>query len=210
MEVVLLQLGMRILKQVFPILFILLFSACAEEEDCVGCNLNPKVKISFKAINTNLLNDSLFTQVKQQIVNLVDSLSGSISNEQKEALIDEIELLRADSTDFAIVRSGRVRIDALQSPGAENLAQLQDTIIREFSVPIDMRNDTSTFYFAYHGYQDTLQIFYQREITQNLEGVRMKLNGIGVNKEVSTFDSLRVKCNNSECSNDRTTVYIYF
>jgi hypothetical protein len=210
MEVVLLHLGMQVLKQVFPILFILLFSACAVEEDCVGCNLNPKVEISFEAINTYLLSDNLFTLVKQQIVDISDSLSGNLSDEQKEVLIDKLELLRADSTDFAIVRSGRVRIDALQSPGAENLSQLQDTIISEFSVPIDMRHDTSTFYLAYHGYEDTLQIFYQREITRNLEGVRMKLNGIGVSEEVSTFDSLRVKCNSSECSNDRTTIYIYF
>jgi hypothetical protein len=201
---------MRILKQIIPFLFLLLIYACAEEEDCVGCNLNPKVKISFKAINTILLNDSLFTNVKKQIVDLVDSLGSDISIEQKEALVAEIEHLRADSTEFAIVRSGRVRIDALESPGAENLSQLQDTIIRDFSIPVDMRKDTTTFFFAYHGYEDTLQVFYHREIFQNLDGVRMKLKDIGVNKEVSTFDSLRVTCSNSECSNDRTTIYIYF
>ena len=128
--------------------------------------------------------------------------------------MEELSTLRSDSSKFSqsstLFRSGKTKINELDAVGAQNLEQFQDTIIRDFAIPVDMRHDTSTFFFTYHDIVDTLQMYYQREINQSLDGVRMRLYGIGVNQEMSTFDSVRVKCYSSNCSNDITTIFVYF
>jgi hypothetical protein len=205
---------MRKLIRLFPFLLTALLFACEEEEDCVGCNLNPKIKLKFEAFYAKPEIDSLFTLVNNNISEYVDSLSGEISNEDRMILEEELQSLREDSLVFDapynLFKVGKTKIDAIEAPGSTGLEQLQDTTIRDFSIPIDMHHDTSTFYFTYYGFIDTLQIFYQREITQTFDGVRMKLSNIGVNKEISTFDSIKVKCYNRTCSNDQTTIYVYF
>ena len=205
---------MKKLTRLFPFLLITLLFACEEEEDCVGCNLNPKIKLKFEAFYTKPEIDSLFTFVNNKISEYVDSLSGELSNEERKVLEEELQSLREDSLIFdapyKLFKVSKTKIDAIEAPGSTGLEQLQDTTIRDFSIPIDMHHDTSTFYFTYHGFIDTLQIFYQREITQTFDGVRMKLSNIGVNKEISTFDSIKVKCYNRTCSNDQTTIYVYF
>jgi len=205
---------MRKLIKLFPFLLIALLFACEEEENCVGCNLNPKIKLKFEATFTRHKTDSLFNAVNTKIVEFVDSLSGVLSDDDRKALEEELQSLREDSLMFdeplKLFKVGKTKIDAIEAPGSSGLEQLQDTTIRDFSIPIDMHHDTSTFYFTYHGFIDTLQIFYQREINQTFDGVRMKLSNIGVNKEISTFDSVKVKCYNRTCSNDQTTIYVYF
>lgn len=205
---------MRKIISLFPLLLFVLLFACKEEEDCVGCNLNPKIKLKFEAFYTKQLTDSLFNSVNTKISEYVDSLSGELSNEDRNALEEELKSLREDSLIFDgsynLFKVGKTIIDAIEAPGSTGLEQLQDTTIRDFSIPIDMHHDTSTFYFTYHGFIDTLQIFYQREINQTFDGVRMKLSNIGVNKEISTFDSISVKCYNRTCSNDQTTISVYY
>jgi hypothetical protein len=200
--------------KLLPFIFIVLLFACEEEEECIGCNLNPKIKLKFEALYSKPKIDSLFISVNNKISEYVDSLSGQLSNDERNALEEELGLLRKDSLQFDepynLFRIGKTKIDAIEALGAKDLEQLQDTIIRDFSIPVDMQSDTSTFYFAYHGFIDTLQISYQRDIIQTLDGVRMRISDIGVNKEISTFDSIRIKCYNVECSNDRTTIYVYF
>lgn len=190
------------------------FFGCQEENDCVGCNLNPKIKIKFEATTTKALADSLLTGVKDKINIIRDSLSKDLDAMDSIELVEELTLLQMDSLKYDemynLLRIGKTKIDAIDAPGAMNMEQFQDTIIRSFALPVNMYQDTSTFYFTYYDHMDTLQLYYQREVIQNLEGVRMKINGIGVDKEISTFDSVRVKCYNSDCANDRTTVYIYF
>ena len=205
---------MGIFIRLVPFIFIALLFACEEEEECVGCNLNPKIKLKFEALYSKPEIDSLFTSVKNKISVYVDSLSGQLSMDERKALEEELELLREDSLlfdeSYNLFRIGKTKIDVIEAQGAKDLEQLQDTIIRDFSIPVDMQRDTSTFYFTYHGFIDTLQLSYQRDIVQTFDGVRMKISDIGVNKEISTFDSTRVKCYNVECSNDRTTIYVYF
>ena len=205
---------MRKFIQILPFIFIALLFACEEEEECVGCNLNPKIKVKFEALYSKPEIDSLFTSVKSKILEYVDSLSGQLPMDERTLLEEELQLLREDSLQYNepynLFKVGKTRIDAVEALGSKGLEQLQDTIIRDFSIPVDMQRDSSTFYFTYHGLIDTLRIYYQREITQTFDGVRMRLKEIEVDKEISTFDSLRIKCYNVECSNDRTTIYIYF
>ena len=190
------------------------FFGCQKEDECVGCNLNPKIKIQFDATETKQLTDSLFTEVKSKIAQFVDSLSTQITEQERSELLDQLSLLREDSIKYdeiySLLRVGKTIIDVIDAPGALSMEQFQDTVIRNFAIPVDMNHDTSTFYFAYHGFTDTLQLHYQRNVIQNLDGVRMRLTDIGVNKEISTFDSLRVYCQKGNCSNDQTTIYIYF
>jgi hypothetical protein len=195
-------------------IFIGSFFACSEEEECVGCNLNPKIKLKFEAIYTKPRIDSLFAVVKDSIAVKVELLLGQLSAEERNTIEEELEILREDSLKYDVpynlFRLSKTKIDAIEAPGSISLEQLQDTTIRDFSVPIDMHHDTSTFYFTYHGFTDTLQLFYQREVTQTIDGVRMKINEIGVNEEISTFDSTSIKFYNVTCSNDQTTIYLYF
>lgn len=205
---------MRYFVRLFLFIFIISFFACEEEEECVGCNMNPKIKLKFEAIYAKPGIDTLFAAVKDSIAVKVDLLSGQLSAEQRSNIEQDLQILRDDSLrydePYNLFQVSRTKIDAIEAPGSINLEQLQDTIIRDFAIPVDMHHDTSTFYFSYHGFTDTLQLFYQREITQTFDGVRMRINEIGVNEEISTFDSMRVKCYNVTCSNDQTTIYVYF
>ena len=184
------------------------------EDVCVVCNLNPKIKIQFEAIETKQLTDSLLTEVKSKIAQFVDSLSTQLTDQERSELLEELSLLREDSIKYdeiySLLRVGKTIIDVIDAPGALSMEQFQDTVIRNFAIPVDMNHDTSTFYFTYHGFTDTLELHYQRSVIQNFDGIRMRLSDIGVNKEISTFDSLRVYCQKGNCSNDQTTIYIYF
>lgn len=188
--------------------------SCVEEEDCVGCDLNPKIKVEFKALKTRTITDSIRAAIFNRIDEFKDSLETQLSDQQRILLETQLAQLQQDSLVYdelyGLFRSGKTRISYVEAPGSKGLEQFQDSIIRDFALPVDMQHDTSTFYFGYHDFVDTLQVYYQRNILQTLDGVRMRLYGIGIDREISTFDSLRVKCHNSECSNDRTTIFIYF
>ncbi|MCG8311009.1 MAG: hypothetical protein MI975_26720 [Cytophagales bacterium] len=204
---------MRILNCAFILVALLLFLSC-EEEDCAGCYLNPKIKLKFEATGTKQFTDSVFSSIKDEIADLVDSLEGQLSDEAQTAIQNELIRLREDSArfneDYQLFRVSKAKIDEIEAPGSLGFEQFQDSIVRDFSIPVNMNSDTSTYYFYYHGLTDTLQLYYKRAITQSYEGVRMRLWDIVVNEELSTFDSVRVKCYDRECSNALTHVYLYF
>ena len=193
---------------------ILMIGSCEPEEECVGCNLNPKISIEFEPEFSLEITDSLFSGVKTEIAELVDSLTAELTTEQIAVFEEELISLRSDSISlsdaYTLLRSGKVQIHEILAPGSIGLEQFADSLISEFALPVNMQSDTSTFYISYYEFIDTLQLVYERNVFQNLDGVRMKITDIGVNEEVSTFDSLRVRCGNSTCSNDQTTVYIYY
>ena len=205
---------MRKFIKILLFLFVALFFACEKDDECVGCNLNPKIKIKFEAITTKPYIDSLFTAVKEAIEEGEAQLMENLTVDDRKLIENTLTDLRVDSTildeEYTLFRSNYTRIDLLEAKGSSMTSLFQDTVIRDFAVPVDMQHDTSTFYFMYHELTDTLQIFYQRDVMQTFDGVRMKINEIGVNQEISTFDSIRVKCYNVDCSNDQTTIFLYF
>lgn len=204
---------MRLFNKIIPVLILFLMLSCTEEETCIGCNLNPKVRIKFETASLRSQTDSQLTVIKAGMKLLADSLQQELPEESRSMLQSELTSLRQDSLrlseEFALFRSSRIRINEIEAPGSVGLEQFQDTVVLNFAMPVDMKRDTTTFYFSYHGFLDTLQVHYNREVVQNLEGVRMKLINIGVNRGVTTFDSIRVQCNKRECSNDQTTIFIY-
>lgn len=204
---------MRKFIKILPIFFLILLSSCTEENDCIGCNLNPRVKIKFETVFLRAETEQRFIQVKSNMEMLRDSLKKELPQNTRDIILSELANLKEDSfrlsTDFALFRTNKIQIDEIFAPGSVSLERFQDTVVLNFALPVDMKRDTTTFYFSYHGFVDTLQIHYERNVIQNLEGVRMQLNNLGVITESTTFDSLRVQCNRRECSNDQTTIYIY-
>lgn len=206
---------MKLLKSIIVCSLVVTLFSCEKEDDCVGCNLNPKIKLEFEATGTRQLYDSLLETVNAKIIILSDSLITNITEETRKTFVDELVELRIDSTKYddaiSLYSAGKAGIDQIEALGAEDgFIQFQDSIVRDFSIPVNMSSDTSTYYFSYHELVDTLQVYYQREITQTLDGVRMQLTDIGVNEEMTTFDSIKVKCYNRECGNDLTTIHVYF
>lgn len=193
---------------------LMIFFSCVEEDDCVGCNLNPKISLKFVAQDTRETTDSLLEAVNSQIAEFTDSLLVQLTAEERSALVAALVGLREDSVKYdeesTLFRAGKTRISFIEAPGSTSLEQFQDSIIRDFSIPVDMQSDTSTYYFGYHEHTDTIQLYYQRALNQTLDGMRMRLHSIGVNEQITTFDSVLVECNNAACTNDQTTVYIYF
>lgn len=191
-----------------------LFS-CGTEEECPGCNLNPKIKLEFEPTGTKEYTATLVAEINEKIVLFEDSLDTELTDEVRANIQAKLDTLHADSIlfnyDYSLFKVGKIemgRIDAVNS--LDGFEQFQDSIIRDFAIPVDMHQDTSTYYFTYHGLVDTLQILYQRDVTQTFDGVRMRLSEIEVNEELSTFDSIRVKCYSANCGNNLTTIYVYF
>jgi hypothetical protein len=205
---------MKNLLGIILLLGVALILGCNEEEDCPGCNLNPKIKLKFVPVNTKISVESAFTEVKEKMSAYSDSLENAVEPEIISSLTEKISALRSDSLHYDEIynqlRVMKVLMDEITAPGAMNLEQFQDSLIRDFAIPVDMQHDTSTFFFNYYELTDTLQIVYKRDIIQNLEGMRMRIYDINVNEELSTFDSVRVKCYKSQCSNDITMIYVYF
>lgn len=205
---------MKWMKSILFLGLVVFLFSCESEEECIGCNLNPKVKLKFEAKGKRQLYDSLFSRVNTRISLLNDSLGLNLTGENRTAVLNALVMLRADSAKYddalSLYEVGKTRIDEIFAPGAEEFTQFSDSVIRDFSIPVNMNWDTSTYYFSYHELVDTLQIFYQREITQSLDGVRMRLSGIGVNEEITTFDSVKVNCFSRTCGNDLTTIHVYF
>ena len=195
---------------VFAVLF-----ACEEEEQCTGCNLNPKIKLAFEATATKEHVENLVDEINEKIELFEDSLGTQLTDEVRISIQEQLITLRADSIlvneEYGILRAGEVKMESIEAKGAlDGFEQFQDSVINNFSIPVDMHHDTSLYYFSYHGLVDTLQLVYQRNVTQTFDGVRMRISEIGVNEELSTFDSVQVKCYNTDCSNDLTRIYVYF
>jgi len=191
-----------------------LLYSCEEEEDCVGCNISPKIRVEFEPAFSQQRADSLLAQVRIHMQDLIDSLADSLSIEQQSEIEKKLTALRADSIvfgeEYSFFRSGQIKIDEIVAPGSEGFGLFADSVFRSFALPVNMQADTSTYYISLHGLTDTLQMYYKRDIFQSIDGLRMQITNIGVSGEVTTFDSLRLQCNNRSCSNDQTTVFIYF
>ncbi|NJN25418.1 MAG: hypothetical protein HC819_05315 [Cyclobacteriaceae bacterium] len=187
---------------------------CQQEDDCIGCNLNPKVKIKFEAVSTREVTEQALDTLNKSLKALQDALKGELTEGEKNEINAQVALLKVDSAAygqiFDFIKAGKTQLDAIIAPGAEQMEQFQDTVVRDFALPVDMSHDTSTYYFNYFGKIDTLQLYYQRAIVQTLDGMRMKIYGIGVNAALNTFDSARVRCYDTECANNLTTVYVYY
>lgn len=190
-----------------------MIASCSEEDDCVGCNLNPGVKVKFETAQLRAEISGNLTETGKLITVLRDSLQKDLTAEQRSLVQNALVNARGDSAKFANqsaqLRSGRFLISELEASGAVGMEYFQDTLVMNFALPVNMNSDTTTFFIAYYENMDTLQITYTRSIFQNLTGVRMRLSNIEINEIVTTFDSLRVQCSRGVCNNEATTIFIF-
>jgi hypothetical protein len=99
-------------------------------------------------------------------------------------------------------------MDLIEGVGAEN--SYEDTVVRDFALPINMHADSSVYYFIYHDLTDTLKLNYKRDIVQTYDGVRMKIIDLEVDRGMTTFDSVSVRCGDENCSNWGMNIEAYF
>jgi len=202
-----------ILFSVSVLLFIALIG-CTEEDDCVGCGIDPKVTVQFDPSISRKAIEAELAPINKRIKSLRDSLKLTLSEDLVANVTNSLQAIRQDSSTIAgplaYFRSGKIRLASVSAPGVGLFEQWQDTIVNTIKVPVNMQHDTTTYYFNYHERTDTLQVRYERELVQTLTGMRMVLYNINIVRENSSFDSLIFKCPGGECSNDRATINVLF
>lgn len=187
---------------------------CNECSDCVPRKSEPGIRVSFFADEelkeTRRIFDSLVLVLKAD-----RALLDTIQPQYKDTLSLAMESLISDSSLVALkidhfVR-GKTWIDEIGGLGSEAGSHFADTLVdRNFILPLNMNGDKSVYYFHYFDRIDTLALEYIRTIGQNLDGVRMQISNLSIDKNLTTFDSVRLNCRRSNCINSESTIEIYF
>lgn len=187
-------------------------SGCDTCENCDPTHTDPRVKLKFVAtVTSDMTRDTL------ESINLsLEEVRGQLELENNPDKIDSLQNVEAglleDSVYYgewaSLFRTGYTRMDLIEGVGAEN--SYEDTVIRDFALPINMHADSSVYYFEYHDLIDTLKLSYNRDIVQTYDGVRMKVIELEVDREVTTFDSVSVRCGDENCSNWEMSIEVYF
>jgi hypothetical protein len=199
----------------FLLLGALFFYGC---EECPGCEERIKesrVKIRFNATGTLDLTEEQLDSLSTTILQQVELLDSSAFVQKADSINLVLEQLREDSTKLnewlSLFRTGKTLINSISGDGVSDITVFEDTTItKTFSLPVNMNKDESIYYFSYHDLVDTLKIQYDREIIQTLDGIRMRILELAVDESSTTFDSVSVNCYGSECSNQLSTVDVYF
>ena len=187
-------------------------------EECPGCEeriIESRVKIRFNAVETKDLTEEQLDSLSTTILQQIELLDSSAFAQKQDSINIVINELREDSTKLddwlTLFRSGRTLINSISGIGVDDISAFEDTTVtKSFSLPVNMNEDESVYYFSYHDLTDTLKIQYEREIVQSLDGIRMRILELAVDESYTTFDSVQVNCIGSECSNQLSTIEIYF
>ncbi len=186
--------------------------SCDTCDDCHGVNRDPRVKIKFIAAGTMERTRDSLDSINQSLQIVRDSLETETDPDKIDSLIRVEESLQEDSAKFAgwedLFTRGYTHMDLIEGVGAENY--YADTVIRDFALPINMHADSSVYHFVYHDLTDTMEFKYYRDIVQTLDGVRMKIIELEVVQEMTTFDSVHVRCGDDICSNWEMNIEVYF
>jgi len=187
-------------------------------EECPGCEERVKearINIQFKADATKVhaqgLVDSLSALLEQDRI-LIDSIENPAMIDSLTTAIAELE---SDSTKYSewldLFRRGKTAMGQIFGEGASDVSVFEDTVISaDFSLPLDMNRDESTYYFNYHNLTDTLKLVYKREVVQGIDGIRMRIFDLGFDASLTTFDSTVIRCIGVDCSNSRSFIEVYF
>jgi hypothetical protein len=187
-------------------------SGCDTCENCDSVNRDPRVKIKFVATGTREMTQDTLEHISKSIEEVRDLLDSETDPEKIDSLENVEAGLVEDSIYYGgweeLFRSGYTRMDLIEGVGAEN--SYEDTVIRDFALPINMHADSSVYYFIYHDLIDTMKLSYKRDIVQTLDGVRMKIIELEVVEDMTTFDSVKVRCGDEICSNWEMNIEAYY
>jgi len=190
---------------ILTICIVFLTNSCKEDTGFDITQLEPIVKLSF--INTDslpkalqelqLLNDSL------SIVNDLISMGATDLDIVAALLQTEIDLVNEE---IETILAGRTIIDNVESPEGMGNIQFPDSA-EIFPFPLSISTDQSTFYVTIGNDIDTVQIVYEREITEE-PGVILFTN-FNTQISLNTYDSVRVDCD-SLCISNETSISLYY
>jgi len=190
---------------ILTICIVFLTNSCKEDTGFDIRQLEPIVKLSF--INTDslpkalqelqLLNDSL------SIVNDLISMGATDLDSVAALLQTEIDLVNEE---IETILAGRTIIDNVESPEGMGNIQFPDSA-EIFPFPLSISTDQSTFYVTIGNDIDTVQIVYEREITEE-PGVILFTN-FNTQISLNTYDSVRVDCD-SLCISNETSISLYY
>ncbi len=207
---------MRILFQnvrlVIAIMILALVSGCDECENCDNAPRDPKVSLKFVATGTRDMTRDTLENISNSLEEIREQLETETDPDKIDSLRDEEIVLVEDSIYYSewevLFSSGRTHMDLIEGVGAVN--SYMDTVIRDFGLPINMHADSSVYYFVYHDLIDTIKLNYKRDVVQTLDGVRMKIVELEVDSDITTFDSVWVRCGDENCSNWEMNIEAYF
>ena len=207
---------MRILFQnarlVIAIVILALVSGCDDCENCDNTARDPKVRLKFVATGTREMTRDTLEIISNSLGEIREQLETETDPDKIDSLSAEEIVLLEDSVYYSewevLFSSGRTHINLMEGVGAVN--SYMDTVVRDFALPINMHADSSVFYFVYHDLIDTMKLNYKRDIVQTLDGVRMKIIELEVDKDITTFDSVSVRCGDENCSNWEMNIEAYF
>ena len=198
----------------FFVVLLLVSPGCQEEDDCVGCGIEPTVTVRFDPSISKKSIEAQLVPIYARIKVLRDSLTLSLPDEIVTVITTNLQQLRQDSTTLneplAYFKTGKIRLSSVRALGTPDFEQWQDTVLNTAKIPVDMLHDSTIYFFNYHEHLDTLQVRYEREIVQTLTGMRMTLHHLSVDFDNTSFDSLIFKCPGGKCTNDRASINILF
>jgi len=190
---------------ILTICIVFLTNSCKEDTGFDITQLEPIVKLSF--INTDslpkalqelqLLNDSL------SIVNDLISMGATDLDSVAALLQTEIDLVNEE---IETILAGRTIIDNVESPEGMGNIQFPDSA-EIFPFPLSISTDQSTFYVTIGNDIDTVQIVYEREITE--EPSVILFTNFNTQISLNTYDSVRVDCD-SLCISNETSISLYY
>lgn len=192
-----------------------LFWACEDETAEPAATTGPKVSLRFTPLLSKQASEDSLAAVNLALSANRALLAGTQNAAEIQQIQARIAELQQDSLNYrsqlALWSAGNFFIDDLTGPYILEEHPYRDTLVnRNFMLPLDMNRDTSEYYFTYLTRTDTLRLFYQRRLIELLDGTRMELYGLDVDRNVTSFDSAAVTCVQASCKHYEVAIDLFF
>jgi len=183
-------------------------------QECVDCGPTDAEPVThFRFFNIDSLN-----KVEATLTTLGDSLerviagidTGNIDLDTVRMVLEtQINLYEQVDTD---IKNGKLKIESVYGPNGEGPIYFRDSVTNDslttFPFPLDMNYDSCSFIIKIGDREDRVSVNYYREMDYASERIIMMVYDLEVVE--SSYDSAKVICNKSRCSNNETNIYFYF
>jgi len=185
--------------------------SCQDCTDCGPSTAEPYVNFQFFNI------DSL-VKVEDTLLVLEDSLDAVLvgidtGNTELDTIrtglenqIDTYEQVKQD------IENGKIKIDEVWGPNGEGPLYFRDSLTNDslttFPFPLDMNYDSCSFIIRINDMDDRVAVSYFRE--EDYANYRILVRVYELEVTESSYDSVKVICDQNECNSNETKVYLYF
>ncbi len=201
-------------KKIVPwlgIILVIVVIACQREDPLVPVT-EPRVKMQLIPWGAKSKLNTMIAHNADSLKIRYNKLEATTDPEEQQVLLDELIQLRNDSIQFAekkaLYNKGKVLVEQIIGVGGPDISYLQDSLVTSFGLPLRPQTDTATYYFFYDDLADTLQLVYERNVLQTIDGIRLQMYDLRDSR--STFDSLKIICRKRNCTNNESTIEAYF